>query len=117
MRRCCKKLSYTLKRLATNLDNRDLVAQKDVDLLKQLTMSEDDLAKKLAVDPKLLRDTSDLVGRIDDKLEAETQAKTEASKLFSSQREECPPAYRQFVNQYFEALSQMSAPAPQAAKP
>jgi hypothetical protein len=112
-----QKLSYDLKRLATNLDNRDLVAQKDVDALKQLNMSAADLAKRLAVDPKLLRDTSDLVGRISDNLEAETEAKTESSKLFSSQREECPPAYRQYVNQYFEALSQMSAPLRQAVKP
>jgi hypothetical protein len=82
-----------------------------------MTMDEADLAKRLAIDPKLLRDTSDLVGRISDKLEAETEAKTAASKLFSSQRQECPPAYRQFVNQYFEALSQMSAPVQQAVTP
>jgi hypothetical protein len=110
-----QKLAYDLQRLATNLDNRDLVPQQDVDLLKGLTTA--DLEKRLAVDPKLLRDTSDIVGRISDKLEAETEAKTEASKLFSSQREECPPAYRQFVNQYFEALSQMSTPSQETGKP
>ena len=80
-------------------------------------MSTADLEKRLAVDPKLLKDVSGIVERISEKLEAETEVKTEAGKLFSSQREECPPAYRQFVNQYFEALSQMARPPEQTGKP
>jgi len=80
-------------------------------------MDKSELEKRLAVDPKFLQDVSGIVGSISDKIEAELQAKTEASKLFSSQREECPPSYRQFVNKYFEALSQV-APAPdQGSKP
>lgn len=39
------------------------------------------------------------------KLETEYAAMLEARKLFASQREECPPQYRQLVNKYFEALS------------
>jgi len=111
------KLAYDLQRLAATLDNRELVSQKDVDTLKEMSMDKAELEKRLAVDPKLLKDASDIVARISDKLEAEAQAKTEAGKLFSSQREECPPAYRQFVNQYFEALSQKNRPPGQTIQP
>ncbi len=79
-------------------------------------MDKAELEKKLAVDPKFLQDVTGIVGRIDDKIEAEIEAKSAAGKLFSSQREECPPNYRQFVNKYFEALSQV-APAPGPTKP
>jgi len=112
-----QKLSYDLQRLVTNLENRDLVSQKDVDQLKDLTMDKAALEKRLAIDPALLRDVSDLVERVSDKLEAASEAKTEASKLFTSQREECPPAYRQFVNQYFEALSQAGHAPQQPTRP
>jgi len=76
-----------------------------------MSMDKSELEKKLEVDPKFLTQVTDIVGRISDKIEAELEAKTAAGKLFSSQREECPPNYRQFVNKYFEALSQL-APAP-----
>jgi hypothetical protein len=86
---------------------------------------KDALVKKLETDPKFLADMAQIVANINDKIEAELEAKTQAGKLFSSQREECPPGYRQFVNQYFEALSHVApangasttpAPAP-AAQP
>jgi hypothetical protein len=94
------------------------VPQDDVDRLKEMTMDKAELEKRLAVDPKLQRNGSDLVARISDKIEAERAAKAEAGKLFSSQREECPPNYRQFVNKYFEALSQVApAPAPAGNNP
>lgn len=108
-----QKAVYDIRRLVENLDNRDIVSQKDIDQLKDATKDQAELEKRLAVDPKLLRDVSDIVGRISDKLEAESEAKTNASKLFSSQREECPPGYRQFVNQYFEVLSQTTGRQPQ----
>ena len=108
-----RKLAYNLSQLTAAIDNRQLLPQDQVDQLKQMTVDKAELEKKLAVDPKFVHDVSDLVGNIGDKIEAEMEAKTEASKLFSSQREECPPIYRQFVNKYFEALSQV-APAPDA---
>ena len=80
-------------------------------------MDKAELEKKLAVDPKFLQDVSGLVESISGKIEAELDAKTEASKLFSSQREECPPSYRQFVNKYFEALSQTTPASTPATTP
>ena len=108
-----RDLAYNLSQLTAAVDNRQLVSQDQVDQLKQMTMDKDALEKKLAVDPKFLHDVSDIVGRISDKIEGEMEATSEAGKLFSSQREECPPSYRQFVNKYFEALSQVQ-PAPAA---
>lgn len=110
-----QKLAYDLNHLATGLDQRQLVPQNEVDLLKQMSLDKAELEKRLAVDPKFLKDVSEVVAGISGKIEAEMEAKTEAKKLFSSQREECPPAYRQFVNKYFEVLSQISRPS--AGKP
>jgi len=93
------------------------VPQDDVEQLKEMSMDKSELEKRLVVDPKFLQNVSGLVGRISDKIEAEVEAKSEAGKLFSSQREECPPAYRQFVNQYFEALSKVNGAQGQAGQP
>jgi len=112
-----QKLSYDIMRLASGLDNRDLVPQSEVERLKEMSLDKSELEKRLAVDPKALKNLSDLVARIRNKLEAEIEAKTEANKLFSSEREECPPVYRQLVNKYFEALSQVPRPAGQGTKP
>ncbi len=110
--------AYHLGQLTSALDNRQLLSQDQVDQLKQLTLDKGELEKKLAVDPKFVHDTLDIVGRISNKIEGEIEAKSEASKLFSSQREECPPSYRQLVNKYFEALSQVPAdPAAKAGQP
>jgi hypothetical protein len=108
-----RRLAYTLTQLAAVIDNRQLVPQDQVDQLKEMAMDKEALEKKLETDPKFLADMAQVVSTINDKIEAELEAKTQAGKLYSSQREECPPAYRQFVNQYFEALSH-TAPAANA---
>ncbi len=106
-----RDLADKITQLAAVTDNRDLIKQDLVDQLKQLSMDKAELEKKLMTDPKFLKDATDIVGSVGDKIEAELDAKTQAGKLYSSQREECPPSYRQFVNQYFEDLSHV-APAP-----
>jgi hypothetical protein len=111
-----RNLAYNLNQLTAAVDNRDLVPQDEAEQLKQMTMDKSELEKKLAVDPKFLQDVTGIVGRISDKIEAEIAAKSAAGKLYSSQREECPPNYRQFVNKYFEVLSQ-GAPAPGQTTP
>jgi hypothetical protein len=118
-----RQLAYNVTRLAAVTDNRELVPQDQIDQLKQMGMDKSELEKRLATDPKFLQDMTQLVDSIDEKIEAELAAKTQAGKFFSLQREECPPGYRQFVNQYFEALSHIGpaanatpAPAP-AAQP
>lgn len=109
-----RKVGHQLAQLVNAVDNRQLLPQDQVDQLKKLNLGTNDLESKLETDPKFRNDTAEIVARISNKIEAEMEAKTEASKLFSSQREECPPGYRQLVNKYFEALSKI-APAPNAA--
>ncbi len=104
------RLAYNLAQLAAVIDHRELIPQQQVDELKEMGLDKTALGKRLAVDPKFLQDVARIVSTISDKIEAELQAKSEAGKLYSSEREECPPNYRPFVNQYFEDLSQV-APA------
>jgi len=107
-----QKLAFQMANLARKLDEREIVSQEDLEKLKkEMTMDKAELEKRLRVDPDLLARVSGVVDRISAKLETELEAKTEAKKLFSSQREECPPLYRQFVNKYFEALSHVARPA------
>ena len=105
--------AYDLSQLSAVIDNRQIVAQNDSDQLKQMTTDKSQLEKRLATDAKFQSDLSALVSTIAEKIQAELRAKAEAGKLYSSQREECPPEYRQFVNKYFEDLSRdLPAPAP-----
>lgn len=97
------------QRLARHLQQRDLTqgdeqSRKDAALLGQLTADAIALEKTLQKAPKgsAFEQAS---ARLQSRLDADYQALLAAKKLFSSQREECPPQYRQLVNQYFEALS------------
>jgi hypothetical protein len=112
-----QKLAYDIKQLTRALDNRGLVPQSQVDWLKGVIGNAEDGAKKIVVDEKTLKDVAEIIARISNKLEAEMEAKTEAKKLFASQREECPPSYRQLVNKYFEALAEVSRPAEERVNP
>ena len=103
------------------LADRDLVDKKETEELKEISKDQAELEKSLAVDEGKLKAVTNLVNRISAKLEAELESTADAGKLFSAQREECPPSYRQFVNKYFEALSEIGRPSgrplQQAPKP
>ncbi|MDD5350295.1 MAG: hypothetical protein PHQ12_08810 [Chthoniobacteraceae bacterium] len=100
------KAAHNLRTLAAALDDRGIVSQQEVDKIKEISKDKDELEKSLLADPKLIKDISAIVASISGKLEKETSAMDSASKLFSFQRQECPPSYRQFVNKYFDALSE-----------
>ena len=105
-----RQAAYNLGQLSAVVDNRQIVAQDDSDRLRAMSADKAALEKQLATDPKFLSDASTLVDAVANKIEAELRAKAEEGKLYSSQREECPPEYRLFVNKYFEDLSH-SAPS------
>ena len=46
------------------------------------------------------------VQKVRTELDAAHEKLQESKRLFSSQREECPPKYRPLVNKYFESLSE-----------
>jgi hypothetical protein len=113
-----RQAAYNLSQLSNVVDNRQIVSQDEADRLRQASADEAALEKRLTTDPKFLADLSQLVDSVANKIAAELRATTEAGKLYSSQREECPPEYRQFVNKYFEDLSRTTpslAPASQVS--
>ena len=112
-----KQLAKDIARLDQYLADRDLVDKKETEELKEISKDQAELEKSLAVDEGKLKAVTNLVNRISAKLEAELESTADAGKLFSAQREECPPSYRQFVNKYFEALSEIGRPPQQAPKP
>ena len=97
------------QRLTRHLNQRDLArgdaqTQKDAKRLEELVGNAAAVQAQLEKDPKT-SEFAQVTDRLQNKLEAEYQAMLAAKSLFASQREECPPEYRQMVNQYFEALS------------
>ena len=97
-------------RLAKHVANRDLADQKDAAALGKLAVNPSRLATDLAASRQKLTALTEIVQRISNHIEAEMQAKIDAEKLFSAQREECPPQYRDLVNKYYEALSKVKKP-------
>jgi hypothetical protein len=96
-------------RLSRHLQLRQF-GQGDKQFLQDQTKLQQ-MAADAASLPNKIGDTSKtaefpaVIAFLRSKLEAEYAAMLEARKLFASQREECPPQYRQMVNKYFEALS------------
>lgn len=101
------------QRLARHLQQRDLTkgdeqSAKDAVLLGTLTTDLTSLQTSLKRGAKQSEFAKASV-RLQGRLDADYQALLAAKKLYSSQREECPPQYRQLVNQYFETLSNPSS--------
>lgn len=99
----------TASRLERHVREREFVAPETTKQLKQSLQSahvgtgiQDEKEKALAL--------AAAVGKVRNELD-EAWDKLQANKrLFSSQREECPPQYRPLVNAYFERLSTQGAP-------
>ncbi|MCY2989510.1 MAG: hypothetical protein NTY19_16790 [Planctomycetota bacterium] len=92
-------------RLARHVQTRDLAEKSDRDALAQAAANPTQLAGDLLKSEQARDDLANVARRISNKIEAEMQAKINAEKLLSAQREQCPPQYRELVNKYYEALS------------
>jgi hypothetical protein len=100
------RTAYTLKRFTEHVEQRDFGEQAD---RKELEKYEDDQTRRQALEQDQERkELGRLVTRMRDRLEAEYQATLRAKKLYSAQRQQCPPKYRHLVNQYYEKLSEMN---------
>ena len=86
---------------------RDLADKPDIEKLAQGAKAVP-LARQLAEDSAKRSELAGVVKRVSNRIEAEMQARISAEKLYSAQREEFPPHYRELVNKYYEALSQMN---------
>ena len=99
-----REVASGVRRLTRQLRTRDFGLSKDVGILERVARDEA-LDAKLATDPRTQKRLREIVARVSDKLEAELEATTQAKRVLSAQREECPPRYRHLVNKYYEALS------------
>gem|GEM_PF-2476775 len=68
-------------------------------------VTEQAVPRVVAQDDAQAVDLLDTVRKAHIELETAYQSHLAARRLFSAQREECPPQYRHLVNRYFEALS------------
>jgi len=100
-----EKANALAKQLVEHMENREFGKKEDREKLKELA-KDPQLQKKLEEDEKKLDEMKDVVARIKNKLEEEYDTKMTGQRLFSAQREECPPEYRNLVNKYYESLSQ-----------
>jgi len=103
------RLPYEVKRFADHLESRQFADAADTSYLKDAARNQPGLAQQLKETPKG-EEMLPVVRRIRNKLEAEYQSQLDNQRLFSAQREECPPQYRHLVNKYYEAMSKMRNP-------
>ena len=99
-------LAYEMERLAGHLADRDFADKPDQDFLSKSTKNSGTLADDLLKDRAKKNEMATVVRRVRDKLEAEYQVTLDSKRLQDAQRDDCPPAYRQLVNKYYEALSE-----------
>jgi hypothetical protein len=93
------------------------VNPNELKIIVKISEDEDELAKSLLTDPENLEKVIGIINNISDRYEAELEAIRSGKKIFASQREECPPTYRQFVNKYFQVLSEIERLPEQSKKP
>ena len=93
------------------------VDPKELEALVKISEDEDELAKSLLTDPEKLEKVTGIINNVSERYEAELEGIRSGKKIFASQREECPPKYRRFVNKYFQVLSEIERPPEQAKKP
>jgi hypothetical protein len=97
-----------LRQLGERLTDRQTSADaRDVAAIVAASADADRLRDELTNEPAKLDEMMSLVDRVSRKLVGELESKISADKLNAAAREECPPAYRELVNKYYEALSQI----------
>jgi hypothetical protein len=99
-----KEIASGLRRLDRQVTNRDFNLSQDVAVLSRVA-KDPTLDAKLASDADAQKRLRDIISRVSDKLEAELESTAKATRILSSEQEECPPKYRLMVNKYYEALS------------
>ena len=100
-----EKVAYDIRRFAKHLAKRDFADRRDTEHLAKEAAAPAELARGLSRHEPKRQQIFKVVARVRNRLEAEYDAKLQAKKLFTAQREPCPPQYRHLVNKYYEALS------------
>lgn len=100
-----EEASVTIGLLKRHLNRRKFLDKETLDKLEKSTGTPVNLEKALKDDSKEAVELQKLIARIHNKLEAEYEMHVASKRLFTAQREDCPPQYRHMVNKYFEKLS------------
>jgi hypothetical protein len=96
----------TAAKLARHVQARDFVApQTTQELREQVEKTAASGANRIENDKEKAMALMAAVQKVRTELDAAHEKLQENKRLFSSQREECPPQYRPLVNKYFESLS------------
>lgn len=97
----------TATKLARHVQSRDFVTPQTTQELRE------QVEKTAAAGPSRIEEDKEkamalmaAVQKVRTELDAAHEKLQESKRLFSSQREECPPKYRPLVNKYFESLSE-----------
>ena len=104
-RALAESAAYDMKRLAKHVADREFAGKKDSDYLKEQAEKPREFGAAVSIHEEKRKEVLEVVRRVRNKLEDELESTLKAKKLFSAQREECPPQYRPMVNKYYEALS------------
>jgi hypothetical protein len=105
-RQLAKDAAFETQLLSQHLEHRQFADAQDREQLNQIAQDPTGLGGKLETDEATRERLRQIVQSVKDRLEAERQSRLKAKRLFSAQREECPPQYRDLVNKYYESLSQ-----------
>jgi hypothetical protein len=101
-----ENIAIEMERLNRHLADRDFVEKPEQKALADATRGGSGFADEVLKDQAAKDRLATIVRRVHDKLEAEYQVTLESKRLSDAQREDCPPAYRQLVNKYYEALAE-----------
>lgn len=95
----------TAARLARHIQSRDFVAAPTAQALSEQLPKTPAEAGRVEADKEKALALASAISKVRAELDEAYAKLQENKRLFSSQREECPPQYRPLVNTYFEALS------------
>lgn len=96
----------TAGRLAHHVAARDFVTPPTLQGLQQQLQQAQSGGGRVEEEKKAAIALAAAVQRVHEELDVAAERLQASKKLFSSQREECPPQYRPLVNTYFEKLSE-----------
>ena len=91
--------------LARHIQARDFVAPQTAQALHEQLPQNADAASRIETDKAKASALAAAIQKVHAELDEAYTKLQENRRLFSSQREECPPQYRPLVNKYFESLS------------
>ncbi len=100
-----KEAAHLLDRLERHVKQRQFVDQKKMQELKEKAGDLTKLPQVVETDAGKAFEMLKAAKVVAAELDAAYERHQEAKRLFSAQREGCPPQYRELVNQYFETLS------------